>query len=151
MSHKAIRLLIEDTVKALQDDIDYTYGRLTDFNQKEKKMFTFVNTSPLEAIPGYRSNNNTTNYMKAWGVEMAFVKICASNPEKYTEALDEMDALVDSFLNRLNFFELQSDQLTVQSVSQSPRINVLADIVTGYVLTFQMLVSDNFDYCVDCP
>jgi hypothetical protein len=151
VSHKAIRLLIEDTVKALQDDIDYTYGRETDFNQKEKKMFTFVNTSPLVAVPAYRSDNGTHNYMKAWSVEMVFLKICKGTPEKYIEVLDEMDGLVDSFLNRLNFFESQSDQLIIQSINQQPAINVMADILTGYVLTFQMVVNDNFEYCVDCP
>ena len=150
MSHQSIRLLIEDTVKALQDDIDYTYGRKTDFNQKGKSLFTFVNTSPLVAVPGYRANNGTTNYMKAWSVEMVFLRISAQTPEKYIEVLDEMDGLVDDFLNRLNFFESQSDQLVVQSINQQPVINAMADILTGYLLTFQILVNDNYEYCVDC-
>lgn len=153
MSHKAIRTLIEETAKSLQDDIDYTYGIDTDFNQKEKRAFSFINTSLLSAVPAYRSNNDTTNYMKQWRVEMAFVKIddTDSPPEKYAAILDEMDILVDTFINRLNFFTPLSGTFLIQSISQNPVVKVMADILTGYSVSFQMLVSDNFEYCEDCP
>jgi hypothetical protein len=152
VSHKAIRTLIEDTAKSLQDDIDYTYAKETDFNQARNKAFTCVNTSPLRAVPGYASNNGTTNYMKRWFVEMVFFKIDTedSDPEVYAAILDEMDGLIDSFINKLNFFMNSSNTLLIQSISQDPAIKATSHILTGFTLSFQLLVNDNFDYCVNC-
>lgn len=148
MSHKSIRLLIEDTAKSLQDDIQYSYGKDTDFNQEQKRSLTLINTSPLSAVPSYRVNG-TFNYMKAWSIEMAFYAIDspASIGDEYAGILDRMDLLVDQFVNKLNFFSEKSDTLIIQNISQTPFIKATADILTGYILTFQILVNDNFDYC----
>lgn len=148
MSHKSIRKLIEDTARSLQDDIQYSYGKDTDFNQEKKKSFTLINTSPLTATPAYRVNG-TSNYMKQWNVEMAFYSfdVESSIGSEYSEILDRMDPLVDQFINKLNFFSLKSDSLIIQGINQTPFIKVTADILTGYILTFQLIVNDDFDYC----
>jgi len=151
MSHKSIRKLIEDAATGLQDDIDYTYGKTTDFNQEEKKSFTYINTSPLNSIPGFRTDG--TNYMKQWNVQMAFLKIDKedSDQEDYSQILDEMDKLVDRFIVNLNFFQAKSDSFVLTVTSQDPAIKVMADIVTGWILSFNILVNDDFEYCEDCP
>lgn len=150
MSHKSIRKLIEDTVKNVRDDVDYSYGKTTDFNQAEKNAFVYVNTDPLNAVPGYRTENY--NYMKQWNVQMAFYKQDseASPPDEYSVILDEVDDLVDRFLNRLNFFQSQSDSITLSAINQNVFIKATAHILTGYILTFQILAQDDFEYCVDC-
>ena len=151
MSHKSIRQLLQDTATGLQDDIHYSYGKTTDFNQEQKDKFLMVNTSPLTASAGYR-NNNATNYMKQWGVEIAFYKFdtADSTGEEYAVILDQTDALVDKFVNNLNFYSLKSDSIIIQSVNQTPFIKATTDILTGHILTFQLLVNDDFDYCRDC-
>lgn len=135
---------------SLRDDIDYTYAKQSDFNQQEKKNFVFVNCAPLSASPGFQTDG-VENYMKLWTVEMIFVKRDSSGspPEQYTKILDECDELVDRFVNALNL--LEPGDFTIRSITQRPAIQVLAEILTGYFLSFQLFVSDQFEYCEDCP
>jgi len=154
VSHLSIRKLLQDTALGLQDNIHYTYGKKTDFNQEQKNKFLMVLCLPLGASAGYRSNNGTTNYMKAWDVIVTFYKHDKerSTPEEYSLILDQTDLLVDQFVNTLNFFSPQSGTLTIQNIRQQAFIKDMADILTGHAVSFQMLVSDNFDYCAinDC-
>lgn len=156
MSHKGIRLLIEDTAKSLGDDVQFTYARTSDFNILKDKRYPFITLDPLSAVPVY-ANNNVSNYMKTWAVSMAFYQLDsdASTQEDYAKILDEMDGYVDNFLNKLNFYSLNrnidSDEIILTSISQPPFIKATADVLTGYLLTFQMQVTDQFNYCgLDC-
>lgn len=151
MSHKAIRQLIESTARSLQDDIQYSYGTEADFALNKEKSLFLIHTDPLVAVPGYRSNNSTTNFMKQWGVAMAFWHHdeMSSSMEEYAEILDFADSMVDKFINKLNFFTPLSGTFILQGFNQLPFVK-MTNIGTGYTLTFQMLVSDNFDYCDPC-
>lgn len=151
MSHKSIRQLIQDTATGLQDDIHYSYGKTTDFNQEQKNKFLMVNTSPLTASASYRVNG-VTNYMKQWGVEIAFYKfdIESSTGEEYALILDQTDSLVDKFINNLNFYSDKSDDILIQGMNQQPFIKATSEILTGHILTFQLLANDDFDYCKEC-
>ncbi len=148
MSHKSIRKLIEDTARSLQDDIQYSYGKESDFNQEKKRSTTLINTSPITSTSAYRVNG-VFNYMKQWNVEMAFyaIDVESSIGEDYAEILDRLDPLVDQFINRLNSFSSKSDSLVIQGINQTPFIKATADILTGFILTFQIIVNDDFDYC----
>ena len=151
MSHYSIRKLIQDTATGLQDDIHYSYGKDTDFNQEQKNRFLLVNTSLLTATAGYRVNN-VSNYMKQWTVQMVFYKFDRedSTAEEYSKILDQTDKLVDQFINDLNLYSQDSNDIIIQGISQQPFVKVMADILTGHMLTFQMLVNDTFDYCKEC-
>jgi predicted RNA-binding protein with PIN domain len=83
-------------------------------------------------------------------VEMVFYKPDNSREITYTQILDELDDYVDRFVNNLNTFQMKSDQITLSSMNQQPFIKATADILTGYLLTFQILAMDSFDYCRDC-
>jgi len=107
-------------------------------------------------VPVY-ADNNVSNYMKTWSVNMAFYQLDneGSTQDDYAKILDEMDGYVDNFINKLNFYSLNrkidSDEIILTSISQPPFIKATADILTGYLLTFQMQVSDQFNYCgLDC-
>lgn len=148
MSHKGIRLLIQDTAKSLGDDIQFTYARTSDFNVMRDKRYPFITLDPLTAAPAY-TNNNVSNYMKIWSAQMAFYQLDreASTQDEYSKIMDEMDGYVDNFINKLNFYSLKSDEIVITGMNQTPFIKATADILTGYILTFQMQVSDQFNYC----
>lgn len=150
MSHKSIRLLIEDTAKSLADDLQFIYARTSDFDVLRDKKYPFVTLDLLTSVPQY-TVNGVSNYMKAWTCNMAFYELDqeASTPEEYTLILDEMDDYVDKFVNKLNFFSEQRDNILIQSISQRAFIKATADILTGHLLTFTILATDDFDYCVD--
>lgn len=145
MSHQAVRALIEDTVRKIQDDIKFFYGPEPYFNEEEKNAFTFCNLAPLRSAPGY-TVNNVFNYTKVWTVQMAFYKHDDKSKRKFPDILDVTDDLVDRFVNRLN----QEQDLTITAVSSEPMIEVLADVLTGHLLTFSIQVADNFQYCEEC-
>lgn len=151
MSHKAIRTLIEETAKSLQDDIQYSYGTQADFDLNIKKALTLINTSLLTASPSY-TVNGVSNFMKLWRIQMAFCyqPVQQYGSTDYEKHLDDMDGLVDSFINRLNFFTPMSGTFVIQSINQEPFVGLFSALLTGYILTFNMLVSDDFQYCIDC-
>lgn len=149
MSHKAIRTLLEETALSLADDIQFSYGTETDFNQSEKKGSILINVAPLVSVPSY-TVNGVFNYQKQWNVEMVFYKVDNSQEIEYTQILDELDELVDRFTNNLNSFQEKSDQIVIQAMNQTPFIKATAEILSGWLLTFQILAMDDFDYCRDC-
>lgn len=150
MSHRSVRILIENTAKSLADDLQFTYGRTSDFNVMRDKKYPFITLDPLQSTPQY-ATDGTQNYMKAWSCQMAFYQLDkeGSIQDEYSLILDEMDDYVDKFLNKLNFFTFQSDKLLLQGINQQPFVKATADILTGYILTFTLLAEDDFDYCAD--
>lgn len=151
MSHKGIRLLLEDTAKSLGDDIQFDYGRTSDFDQLRDKKYPFISVSPLTATASY-AVNNVSNYSKTYQVQIAFYQLdrADSGQDQYALILDEMNALADNFVNKLNFYIsncLDSDDLLITGISQQPFIKATADILSGYIMTFSLQVTDNFNYC----
>lgn len=154
MSHKGVRMLIEDVAKQLGDDIQFTYARPSDFNNLRDKRYPFISLDPLTAVPFY-AVDNTRNYMKRWSVALAFYELDqeSSDQTQYVTILDEMDALVDEFINRLNqyAYDRDADDVLITGISQTPFIKVMADILTGFTLTFTLETPDTFNYCgLDC-
>jgi hypothetical protein len=139
--------MIENAARSLQDDIQYSYGTDSDFNQDQKRAFLYINTTPLVPTPSYR-NNGVANYVKSWQTEIAFFKLDRedSSPEDYAKILDTTDDLIDKFVNKLN----QSEGIVLTFGAQQPFIKALADILTGHILTITILAEDSFDYCLDC-
>jgi len=84
---------------------------------------------------------------------MAFYELDkeSSSQEEYALLLDSADVLVDSFIQILNFSTEDTSTLpiVITNISQTPFIKATADILTGFLLTFQVLVPDDWDYCVD--
>lgn len=152
MSHKGIRLLIQDAAQSLGDDIQFTYARPSDFNVMRDKRYPFITLDPLSSVPVY-ADNNVSNYMKTWQAQMAFYQLDqeASSQEQYALILDEMDGYVDNFINKLNFYSesqtINSNQIVITNIVQTPFIKATADILTGYILAFRLQVNDQFNYC----
>jgi len=156
MSHKGIRLLIEDVAKSLGDDIQFTYARTSDFNNLRDKRYPFISLDPLTSVPFY-AIDNTRNYMKRWAAQMAFYQLDneSSDQTQYAKILDEMDTYVDNFLNTLNMKAtglcVDSDDILITNMGQQSFIKTTADTLTGWILTLQIEVSDQFNYCeIDC-
>lgn len=141
MSHLSLRQLIEDTAKALSDEIKFGYGRASDFNVISDKNYPFVWLDPLTSAFEF-SNNNVQDLTKTWRCEMVFYKKDRQDSiqEQYQLILDEMDTLIDRFINNLN----DADETAVISgITQVPVIKVMADVLTGWVLTFNISLLDD--------
>lgn len=60
----------------------------------------------------------------------------------------------NQFIRKLNQFyvdarqgDLITEQIVIQNVNQQPLIKVTAHILTGWLMTFQIVVPDTFNYC----
>ena len=153
MSHKGIRLLIQDAAKSLGDDIDFDFARTSDFNiTASEKRYPYIVLDTPSAIPEY-SVDGVTNYSKRWLCSMSFYGLDneASTQEEYVQILDACDVLVDRFVNKLNFYqyssEMNSDNILILNINQQPFIKTTSACLTGFILTFQVQVTDNFNYC----
>lgn len=148
MSHLGIRKLIEDTAKSLGDDVQFTYARTSDFNVMRDKRYPFIVLDPLSAVPAY-TVDNARNYSKVWTANMAFYQLDneGSTQDAYAKILDEMDVFVDSFTNKLNFYSSRADSIILTGFNQAPFIKATSDVLSGYILTFNIEVLDDFNYC----
>lgn len=154
MSHRSVVALIKDTAESLADNIQFGYGRRSDFNLITNPSFPYIWLLPLTANPTY-AINDTQNYMKTWNCIVLFLAEdrTDSDETEYKPVLDDMDDLVDKFVNRLNDFYLKSSDtvgaITLRNFSQTPFLKSDADILSGWFISFQMVVSDDFSYCLD--
>ena len=154
MSHLAVRTLIEDTLKSIDDSVLFAYARASDFNSIGIKEDKRVRLDPLRQSLEY---SDSYNLSKRYTVGMVFYKLDSMQgaEEETASILDEMDLLSDSFINKLNLFSLSedsTDELSTQnseilSISKEPVIKVTAECCTGWVVTFSFIVPDTFDYC----
>lgn len=153
MSHKSVRELIQDTVTSLADNITFSYGRTSDFNQeREKNLGTLVNLDLMSAIPVF-AVDGVSNYTKSWSCSMAFYKYDdkGSTELEYVKILDETDELVDQFINKLNKYSYDADTILISDVNEEPFVKVTAHVLTGHLLRFTIQTQDDFDYCsIDC-
>lgn len=152
MSHKGIRLLIQDVAKSLGDDIQFSYARTSDVNILRDKRYPFIALDLMPASATY-ATDDVQNYSKSWNASMAFYELddMASTQEEYSKILDSTDELVDNFINKLNFYSLKSDSIIITSINQTPFVKQLADVLTGHILSFTITVLDDFNYCgFDC-
>jgi hypothetical protein len=153
MSHRSVVQLINDVAVSLSDGIQFGYGLRSEFNQSEKKGETFVWMLPLTANPTY-TNNGVENYQKTWNCIVFFFQPDTTDSQSldgYKPILDDMDNLADRFINRLNDWSFKSTDVvgavTLQNFQQTPYIKSDADILTGWFVSFQMVTSDDFEYC----
>lgn len=153
MSHRSVVQLINDVSISLSDNIQFGYGRKSDFNLTDKKRDVFIWLTPLTALPIYTNNNNTENYQKTWNcIVYFFIPDKSDSVEtEFKPLLDKMDDLADRFINRLNDWSMKAtDQvgaITLRNFQQIPHIKDTSDVHTGWFISFQMTVSDDFFYC----
>lgn len=150
MSHRSVVSLFSDVAKSLADNIQFGYGRRSDFNLIENKRTPYVWCLPLTATPSF---TDTPNYQKTWNCALVFFEQdqTDSKESQYKLILDDMDELLDKFVQRLNDWNQTSQdvvgQVTLQAFSQTPFVKTDAGIYTGWILQFQMITPDDFIYC----
>lgn len=151
MSHKSIRCLIRDVTKSLSDNIQFGYGRRSDFNLVKNKRYPFVWLLPLTASTVLSGID--TPRTKTWNCILVVLDInkAGDTEKQFDDILDAMDMLGDKIIQRMDDW-YQSDHdilgtITIRNINQTTIIKEDSDIDTGWLFTFQMVVSDDFEYC----
>lgn len=151
MSHQSVRLLLEDVAKSLSDKVQFGYGRRSEFNMIENKRYPYIWLLPLSASRRFINDDGTRT--KTWNVAIVFLDADRADANaKETERIhDEQDLVVDKYLQALDdWFERSYDTIgpvTLRNDNQQPFYKDDAGIHSGWLLTFQLTVSDDFNYC----
>lgn len=151
MSHKSVRLLLEDVAKSLSDKVQFGYGRRSEFNMIENKRYPYIWLLPLTA--GRRFINDDGTRTKTWNVAIVFLDADAADADaKQTEKIhDELDETVDKYLQRLDDWFYNSTDIvgtiTLRNDNQQSFYKDDAGIHSGWLVTFQLTTSDDFLYC----
>lgn len=150
MSHLSVRLLIEETVKGIDDSIQFGYGRASDFNSILKKGSKAVHLDTLSSTLAY--TEESYNLTRIFSPAIIFYKLDKKEgAEKETaDILDITDKDAIKFLQVLNLKTTDLDQdIQISSIRTEPVIKVTADFMTGIILRFDLTVPDDFNYCID--
>ena len=151
MSHASVKLLLQDVAKSLADSMQFGYGRRSEFNMITNHKYPYIWLLPLTAAR--RFVPNSTTHTKTWNVAIIFLDLDkADADEKQSEKiLDSMDVLVDRYTQTLDdWFERSYDTMgaiTIQNDLQQPFYKDDSGVHTGWLLTFQLVVPDDFTYC----
>lgn len=154
MNHKAVRDLLSDTTKSLSALISFGYGRLSDFNKIRDKKYPYIWSDVVSKAGSY--TENIINLTSTYSVTLSFLnKDETANDETQTNLiLDAMFDLSEQFINKLNLADFDESELaTITSVIQITNIQHTriikdhADILTGWVVSFNLITPDDFDYC----
>jgi len=150
MSHKYVRFLLRDVSNSLADNTEFRGGRETEFNNLESKATQYRWLLPLRAV---KSPSSQTSKTKTWSVAMLFMAQdnFDSSADDTNDIHDKTDIAVDKFEQRLNDWSQTSHdivgQVTIQGFSQDPFYKDQAGVYSGWLVRFQLVVSDNFQYC----
>lgn len=142
MSHKSLRLLVENTVKAVHDAVQYSYGEESTFSQSTHNGFILANCTlmPSAGVLG----EDGINMSKTWTIALSWYKYDTLGSVDYYKIHDELDPLCDKFIAKLNI----ADNLQILSFNQQPFVKV-EDILTGYLQTVQVRMQDDYE-CDEC-
>lgn len=150
--HLSVRLLLQDVAKSLADNIQFGYGRHSEFNILQGVSYPWRWLLPMTAQPQF-AVNDVEHYQKVWNIAMLFFDKDAfdANAPMSTEILDAQDAGVDAFIHRLNDWSMKLQDtvgaITLRGFNQQPFYKDDAGIHTGWLLTFQIITPDDFVYC----
>jgi hypothetical protein len=153
MSHKSVRQLIRDTAKSLGDSVQFVYARKTDFNAIRDKKYPFIQLELLNSNASFTNNTLTSSYP----VAMTFYELdsLTGSEDSTTNILDATDDLAQSFIRKMNIFSFDEDDtvsistknIMLSNVKFQSFVKMTTDCLTGWILTFDMEVPDDFDYC----
>lgn len=117
----------------------------------EKKRYPYIWLLPLTGSRRYINNESTKT--KTWSIALVFLDQdkADANEKESERILDAQDLIVDRYLQQLDdWYERSYDTIgafTIQNDNQQPFYKDDADIHTGWLLTFQIVVADDFEYC----
>ena len=152
MSHASVKLLLHDVAKSLADNVQFGYGRRSEFNMDEKKRYPFIWLLPLTASRRFTGTNNPTK-TRTWNVNLVFMDQdrADANEKESEKILDKQFDWLDKYMQALDdWYERSYDTIgafTVQNDNATPFYKDDADIHTGWLLSFQIIVPDDYTYC----
>ncbi len=152
MSHRSVRLLLEDVAKSLADNIEFGYGRKSEFNIIQGKSANhWIWCLPLQGSRELANGMETRT--NRWDVAILFLEHDPSDSshDHSGSVLDYQDSIVQRYAQALDEWYLNlSDTVgafSIENFSQTPIYKENSEVQSGWLVRFQLLTPDDFDYC----
>lgn len=156
MSHRAVREFLKAKAEAVSDAVKFGYGRSSDFNKIKNKKYPYIWLDPLNST--LLINEEGMINAETYSVNIVIYKL--DNPDstedEYKLILDDTDKILNDFIRKVNEdleenyqtpVRLQGYNTQLSGISKQPFIKTTADVLTGWILSFELTVPDTFDYC----
>lgn len=146
MKRSEVRAFIESGVTALDMDIPFGSGRITDFNKQRSNEYTFIWLESLEVAVEVTDSGLPYN---DWQVNLHICKKDAldSVPSQYEPLIDQCDEIAQKLIDKYNNIVSGYKLVTILGYSRTPFIKKHADNLTGVLLSFTLSAPDQTSNC----
>jgi hypothetical protein len=153
MLYESLYSLLSSTATALPFDVEFAHGRGSDINvfSSQNKSF-LIWLSPMRKTASFPNQGN--RMFSNYSVELAFYMKDDrdSSNSKVRDILETTDKIATKFLIDLNdkitddYEEIFTD-VEITGINQEAFIKGTAHVLTGHLVTFNIILPDNFVYC----
>jgi hypothetical protein len=156
MKREEVRAFLKAGADAIPTDFDS--GRVTEFNSKRNNAYPFSWVESLRTTTAFQISGSTL--IDSWNVviHIAMLDKADSNQEDYEPIIDACDQIARKLIwqyNRILYISTNTSTanqtayklITLDGVSREPFIKKHADVLTGVILSFTLIVPDRTDVC----
>jgi hypothetical protein len=152
MLYQSLYSLLSTTASSLPFDNEFHHGRGSDINVfSNNNRQTLIWLSPMVATGSFP--NKLNRLFKAYRIELAFYQRDAidNTNEQTRDILYTADKVLTKYLLDLNdeVVDIDNgvDDVEITNINQEPFIRVTSHILTGFLVTFNITLPDDFNYC----
>jgi hypothetical protein len=152
MVYESLYNLLNSVASNLDYDVEFAHGRGSDiniFSSNNKSIMIWL--SPMRATGSFPNQGN--RLFKNYTIELGFYQVDQhdSTNVQTREILESTDKAATDYILSLNTtipdLDGISDEVSITNISQLPFIKISTHILTGHVVTFNILLPDDFNYC----
>jgi len=161
MNYNALYKFLRDISQSLDLSVKFFHGRKEILNLTSPNRPLYIYSLPFTSSGSLTATTMQVN--EVWQANLIFYmqdqgdSAIDQNQENSMQAEIEILTIVENaaskFIHYVNENELNedlslaADKLTINSFTKSPAIKDTAQMLTGFLVTLNLLVPDDFDYC----
>jgi hypothetical protein len=147
MKRSELRSFVQSGVSAINPQLAFDSGKLTDFNSNRNNEYPKVFYESVQEVPVDLVNEILP--LDQWPVILHIGKKDSmdSIPNQYELLIDECDEVAQKLIRQYNLVLSDSEKVTVSGYTRQPFVKKHADCITGVILSFTLNVPDQTNLC----
>jgi hypothetical protein len=148
LNRSEVRAFIKAGVDALEKVAEFRNGMISDFNSDPNKPYPYV---WMESLGRTETRNIPNSKQETWNVvlHVAFKDTMDSKPEVYEALKDKADAIAGQLCDIYDRGLKKSSLVTMPTRNIEPFHKRHADVLTGVILSFDLITPTSTFFCVD--
>lgn len=147
MKRSELRTFIESGVNAINPQLPFGSGRISEFNSDRNNEYPKVFFESVQEVPSDLLNN--TLPADNWPIILHIGQKdeMDSLPTQYEELIDAADEVAQKLFRQYNLVLSDSEKVTISGYSRQPFVKKHADCITGVIMQFTLNIPDQTDLC----